>query len=37
VVLNIFGGFIAQLIYWYLFIWREPEVLQTTVPREAKP
>ncbi len=32
VVLNILGSFIAQLFYWYLFIWREPEPLATTPP-----
>lgn len=35
VVLNILGSFIAQLFYWYLFIWREPEPLETTLPTTA--
>jgi hypothetical protein len=30
VVLNVVGGFLAQLVFWYLFIWREPEPLATT-------
>lgn len=25
VVLNVVGGFLAQLVYWYLYIWREPD------------
>jgi hypothetical protein len=29
VVLNVVGSFVAQIIYWYLFIWREPETLLT--------
>ena len=35
VVLNILGGFVGQLAYWYLFIWREPEVLDTTLAQGA--
>ncbi len=31
VVLNVVGGFLAQLVYWYLFIWREPEPLATSL------
>lgn len=35
VVLNILGSFIAQLIYWYLFIWRDPEPRETVLPTRA--
>jgi hypothetical protein len=31
-VLNVAGGFLAQLPYWYLFVWREPEPRSTIVP-----
>lgn len=29
VMLNVIGSFVAQIIYWYVFIWREPETLLT--------
>jgi hypothetical protein len=32
-VANVAGGFLAQLPYWYLFVWREPEPLATRVVR----
>jgi hypothetical protein len=37
VVLNVAGGFLAQLPYWYLFVWREPEPLATTVVKPGAP
>jgi hypothetical protein len=27
---NVIGGFLAQLPYWYLYVWREAEPLPTT-------
>jgi hypothetical protein len=30
VVLNLVGGFLAQVPYWYLFVWRAREPLPTT-------
>ncbi|GAO01653.1 hypothetical protein [Anaeromyxobacter sp. PSR-1] len=33
VLLNILGSFVAQLFYWYLFVWREPEPQAATLPR----
>lgn len=32
-VANVAGGFLAQLPYWYLFVWREAEPLGTSVVR----
>ncbi|HEY6003425.1 MAG TPA: hypothetical protein VIV57_11175 [Anaeromyxobacter sp.] len=37
VVLNVVGGFLAQIPYWYLFVWREPEPLPTTVVKPGAP
>jgi hypothetical protein len=37
VVLNVVGGFLAQLPYWYLFVWRDPEPLATTVVKPGAP
>lgn len=32
IALDVATGFFAQLVHWYLFVWREPEPL-TTSPR----
>lgn len=37
IVLNVVGGFVAQLAFWYLFIWREPEPLPTKLARPPGP
>ncbi len=37
VVLNVVGGFVAQLAFWYLYVWREPEPLGTTLARPPPP
>ncbi len=37
IVLNVVGGFLAQLVFWYVFIWREPEPLATTLVRPGAP
>jgi hypothetical protein len=37
VVMNVVGGFLAQLPYWYLFVWREPDPLATTVVKPGAP
>lgn len=36
VVLNVVGGFLSQIVYWYLYVWREPEPLQTTLVRPGR-
>ena len=37
VALNVVGGVFAQIVDWYLFIWREPEPLPTTLVRPGAP
>ncbi len=33
IALNVVGGFLAQLPYWYLYVWRDPRPLDTTCLR----
>lgn len=37
VALNVVCGFFAQIVFWYLYIWREPEPLPTTLVRAGRP
>ena len=37
VVLNVVGGFLAQVPYWYLYVWRGRDPLRTTVVHPSRP